>query len=497
MRRRLLASTLALMTVTTLGSEFAYAVPSRLALQGQLQNAGGALQSGVVGLDVRLYSDETGGAPVWAETHAGVPIKSGVFSLQLGTKSALTAGIFADDSLWVGITVDGGVELARVPISTVTHSFRSGTAESAEDVDCAGCIEGSDVAVATLDLDRLNGMNCSPGDAILFGASGFECGPAIDSSALTDSTEFGGDVVGNYDSLALGSHVVASDNLAPGAVDAAALAASVADQLVPPGTVVPFAGTAAPAGWLLCDGAAVSRATHSRLFALVGITWGGGDGVTTFNVPDLRGRSIVGAGAGVGLTARAVGANFGAEAVSLTLDQLPSHSHTGTADSAGGHSHGASSGNAGDHTHSATESTAGAHSHTASTGAAGAHSHSVGDAGSHSHTYLRPALTTDVDRGSNGSKWSLDDTQNGTTDSAGNHSHSLGSAPDHSHSVSVDSASGHTHTVTVQNGGTHSHAVTIDAAAAHTHPFTTNPTGGGAPVPTAPPSASLHYIIKL
>lgn len=63
---------------------------------------------------------------------------------------------------------------------------------------------------------------------------------------------------------------------------------------LPSGMVSPFAGAAAPAGWLLCDGAAVDRAVYSALFAVVGTTYGSGDGSTTFNVPDLRGRAVFG-----------------------------------------------------------------------------------------------------------------------------------------------------------------------------------------------------------
>ena len=59
---------------------------------------------------------------------------------------------------------------------------------------------------------------------------------------------------------------------------------------IPSGAVLPFAGTAAPAGWLLCYGQAVSRTTYAALFNALGTAYGAGDGSTTFNLPDLRGR---------------------------------------------------------------------------------------------------------------------------------------------------------------------------------------------------------------
>lgn len=66
--------------------------------------------------------------------------------------------------------------------------------------------------------------------------------------------------------------------------------------LAPPGVVVAYAGPNPPAGWLLCDGAEVSRSRYARLFQVIGTTYGVGDGSTTFNVPDLRGRAVYGKG---------------------------------------------------------------------------------------------------------------------------------------------------------------------------------------------------------
>jgi microcystin-dependent protein len=64
--------------------------------------------------------------------------------------------------------------------------------------------------------------------------------------------------------------------------------------LVPPGVVTPYAGAVAPLGWLLCNGQAVSRTTYADLFGSIGTAFGAGNGTTTFNVPDLRGRMPLG-----------------------------------------------------------------------------------------------------------------------------------------------------------------------------------------------------------
>lgn len=64
--------------------------------------------------------------------------------------------------------------------------------------------------------------------------------------------------------------------------------------VVPIGALVSYGGSSAPSGWLLCFGQAVGRATYSDLFAAIGVTFGPGDGSSTFNVPDLRGRAVFG-----------------------------------------------------------------------------------------------------------------------------------------------------------------------------------------------------------
>ena len=93
------------------------------------------------------------------------------------------------------------------------------------------------------------------------------------------------------------------------------------------GTVKDFGQAAVPGGWILCDGAAVSRSTFAALFAAIGVVWGVGDGSTTFNVPDCRGRSRVGTGQGAGLTNRALAASGGAETHPLVTAELASHPH--------------------------------------------------------------------------------------------------------------------------------------------------------------------------
>lgn len=104
---------------------------------------------------------------------------------------------------------------------------------------------------------------------------------------------------------------------------------------VPTGVIQEYAGAAAPTGYLLCYGQAISRVTYAGLYAVIGTTYGTGDGSTTFNVPDRRGRFGLGKDDMGGVTANRVtaaqgktlGGNAGAENVTLTTGEIPSHSH--------------------------------------------------------------------------------------------------------------------------------------------------------------------------
>jgi microcystin-dependent protein len=87
-----------------------------------------------------------------------------------------------------------------------------------------------------------------------------------------------------------------------------------------------FAGNFAPRGWAFCAGQLLSISQNTALFALVGTTYGG-DGRTSFGLPDLRSRAVVGAGNGPGLSPALLGQRAGAEAVTVSQNQLSSHTH--------------------------------------------------------------------------------------------------------------------------------------------------------------------------
>jgi microcystin-dependent protein len=116
---------------------------------------------------------------------------------------------------------------------------------------------------------------------------------------------------------------------------------AAANALIPTGTILAFGGSTAPSGFVLATGQAISRTTFANLFAVFGTTYGSGDGSTTFNVPDLRGRVIAGfdasnatgrltASTAQGVSASTLGNTGGEQAHTLTTPELAAHTHAST-----------------------------------------------------------------------------------------------------------------------------------------------------------------------
>lgn len=198
-------------------------------------------------------------------------------------------------------------------------------------------------------------------------------------------------------------------NAAMAAIDA--LIQSTSALVAPVGSVTAFAGASAPSGWLLADGSAVSRTTYSALYAAISTTYGSGDGSTTFNLPDLRGRVPVGQNAG---TFASLGATGGEETHVISQAEMPSHTHTGT---------------------TGTESAGHTHLVSGQTGVEG---------NPHSHTYSVPAFGNIA----NGS------TATGATGTVG--ATTSTESANHAHSVSITSqgvSAAHTHSFTTAATG--------------------------------------------
>lgn len=179
---------------------------------------------------------------------------------------------------------------------------------------------------------------------------------------------------------------------------------------LPAGVIVPFCGINAPAGWFLCHGQEVNRFTYADLFTALGTLYGAGNGATTFNLPDCRGRSMAGkdnmngsdaarlTSAGSGVDGDTLGSTGGADDVTLTANQMPVLS--GTLASTGAHTHSLNNGNnliASGGTPVRAIGGSNRNFTTMSITAGGSHSHDVTTPGSGgSHSNMQPTLMTEA-----------------------------------------------------------------------------------------------------
>ena len=164
---------------------------------------------------------------------------------------------------------------------------------------------------------------------------------AINATAVTATAAElnlldGGTSVGSSITIADTDGVVVND----GGTMKSVPASDFKEYIMPTGAVLPYAGSSAPTGFLLCYGQAISRSTYADLFSAISTTYGTGDGSSTFNVPDLRGRVAAGqddmGGSSAnrltdqtgGLNGDTLGDTGGSETHTLTTAQMPAHTHT-------------------------------------------------------------------------------------------------------------------------------------------------------------------------
>ena len=111
-----------------------------------------------------------------------------------------------------------------------------------------------------------------------------------------------------------------------GTITATSISVGGVSVVSPAGTVVQYAGCSAPSGWLLADGSAVSRTTYATLYTALGTTYGSGDGSTTFNLPNLKGKVPVGRNSSE-TEFDTLGETGGAKTHTLTTSEMPAHTH--------------------------------------------------------------------------------------------------------------------------------------------------------------------------
>ena len=235
---------------------------------------------------------------------------------ELETKIARTLKLTDSDSAASAILPDAGTRANKYLAfdSSGDPTVLAGTSAPLSTVDSAQLVDGAVIAskMATDSVATSSLQNDS-----------------VSADKIAD------DAVGQAQ---IANNAVGTDQIADSAVTAAKLSS---DAAFTAGMLMPYAGSSAPTGWLLAFGQEISRTTYASLFSAIGTTYGVGNGSSTFNLPDLRGRVIAGQDdmggvsadnltnvAGDGLNGDALGATGGSEKHVITITQMPSHSHT-------------------------------------------------------------------------------------------------------------------------------------------------------------------------
>jgi len=336
-------------------------VPALMSYQARVSDASGTLIGATTPANrtvtFKFYTASTGGTPVYTEAQT-VTISGGEFSVLLGngtgvsglkgpsapaTTPYISLQSVMNGNLYLGITVDDGTAAADVEITprqqivSAAYAFRAKIAEGLPDGQLAtsmlanssvtnekissGAINTAKLANDSVDVNKIINGNVTTSkladasvtnpklaansvtsdkitDATLIGADLAD--GQINSAKITDGQVMSIDIGdGQVQTADLASGVVTTDKINNGAVDFNKLVAAVQQSLCPVGTILPFAGDNAPAGWLLCNGASISRSTYATLYSVVANRFGSVDG-NSFNVPDFRGRFLRGRDGGAG-----------------------------------------------------------------------------------------------------------------------------------------------------------------------------------------------------
>jgi len=364
--------------------------PEKLSYQSVVRDAEAELiVDQTVGVQISILEGDINGAPVYVETHTPLTNANGLLSLEIG-EGVIVNGDFAtidwaDGSYFIKIetdpsgeenyTISGTSQLMSVPYAlhantadslvggvgisetdpVFTTSLAFGINES--DIDAwnlhfSGDYEDlsnapENVSVFINDAGYLTAAdNTDPSasnelqvlsisnDTLFLSDGGFVKIPyGPDGGAENDLISFDGDNWVSASAVIQSSggsqyqnnmqpylavyHVIALQGIFP---SRNSMEPFLAEIMI-------FAGNFAPRGWAFCDGQLLAVSQYSAVFSLVGTTFGG-DGRTTFGLPDLRGRTAIHPGQGAGLTNRSYGEKGGAETNIMNINQMPQHTHT-------------------------------------------------------------------------------------------------------------------------------------------------------------------------
>ena len=296
---------------------FADSSPFLIPFQGRLTNPQGVpYTNGQYTVIFNLYDQPVGGTVLWSETHQKIGVINGMVNMFLGSINTLTNVNFSQ-TRHLGITIDADgnpntPDPEMVPRQMIIPAFWAKNAEKLNGYDWTP-IFGVNSPVGSISGGKIQNQSITTGQ--------------IANNAVTANQIAAGAVV-----AAIANGTIQGQQIATGGLTVTNFSAGlIMDAIIPPGTIQAFGGISVPSGWLLCDGRALMSASYPRLYTAISTNWGAGltNGVkiADFNLPDLRGRTVIGAGFGSNLTLRVLGRIGGEESHTLTIAEMPSHSH--------------------------------------------------------------------------------------------------------------------------------------------------------------------------
>lgn len=302
MKTKLLTLLFAFLTVLASAVDSPFLIPFQARLTNQ---QGVAYTSGQYTITFNLYDSAVGGATAWTERHELVGVVNGTVNVFLGSINPALASVDFSTTRYLGITIDADnnantPDPEMVPRQMIIPAFfakQASTARTMNVLDGSGLpvpgqaygwaalFSNGNPATGSIAGARLT-VGSIAGDKLADGTVGTAklSGGAITTDQILDQTIATAD---------LADGAVTNAKITNATISASKLDVSTSQSLIPTGTILPFAGTIAPAGFFLCDGSAVSRATYAGLFLVINTNFGAPD-VTSFNVPDLRGQFLRG-----------------------------------------------------------------------------------------------------------------------------------------------------------------------------------------------------------
>lgn len=278
-------------------------------------------------------------------------VAKGYWVKNSATGSALTfrtssgTGFTLPSNEWVFAISDGASAVNTTPTSLSGYARLSasqvftGANTFTSSVDITGPVSVSASAAFTRPVDIRAALSVT-GSAAFTGAAIFTSAVAINAPLSVTGAAVFTSTVNISKSLVVAATVESTLGGVKFPDGTLQSTAATSASGIPAGSVFDYAGTAAPSGYLLCFGQAVSRSTYSDLFTAIGTTFGSGDGSTTFNLPDLRGRVAAGkddmggsaanriTSGGSGITGTTLGAAGGTQTHTLTTAEMPAHTHS-------------------------------------------------------------------------------------------------------------------------------------------------------------------------